>query len=235
MKISLYKAILGSYDHYPVPLDYHNCSAFQKYIFTNDDLHIENWEHIKVDCNDPITENRKYKMCPWDFIDSDYSIYLDGHINPGPSFFSYVKSIIALRVPFAAQLHRQRGTVANEFVRCLDARKLNSSEVYNLAGSNFDFSLPAIECGFMIRDHNSDLARNHGNLWFEMFGSICKRDQLLVNAAAEKAGMPIHRIQTDFNDTNNFKLKLHKNVRVKDIKNRISIASRVLRYGSMLK
>jgi hypothetical protein len=235
MKISLYKAILGSYDHHPKEIDYHNCNTFHKYIFTDNDPHLKNWHHINVDTNDPIMENRKYKMKPWDFIDSDYSIYLDGHIDPGPSFYSYVKKIIALKVPFAAQLHRQRGTVANELVRCLDARKLSSSEVYNLVNSNFNFSLPAIECGFIIRDHNSELARNHGKLWFEMFTTICKRDQLLVNAAAKQVSMPIHRIQNDFNDTNHFKLRIHKNARVKNIKTRISIASRVLRYGSMLK
>ena len=53
MKISLYKAILGSYDHFPEAIYYHDCSTFQKYIFSDDDLQIENWEHIKVICDDP--------------------------------------------------------------------------------------------------------------------------------------------------------------------------------------
>ena len=70
----------------------------------------------------------------------------------------------------------------------------------------------------MIRDHNSELVRNHGNLWFQMFSSICRRDQLLVNAAAEETGMPIYKVQNDFNDSNNFILKTHRNIKVKNIK-----------------
>lgn len=235
MSLVVYKAIFGGYDCLPKSPSESLRHRAQFVLFTDQNIDIDGWDVRNIYGSDAVMLNRHCKMFPWEYIDSDVSVYIDGHIEFGPSFGDFLDEISNHDYEFAAMQHRKGGDIADEFVRNIENAKLNASEITKILSSDLRMDFPSVECGFLIRRHSSERVVSHANKWWWYFTNICPRDQLSVQSAASDVGLQLVVLDKTFSNNSLFELVGHKNNILSLITNRLKIALRVLLKGSLLK
>ena len=197
-------------------------------------MQIDGWDVRAILGSDSVRLNRHCKMFPWEYVEADLSVYIDGHIEFGPNFETFLCDIGTQNYEFAAMEHRQKGDIADEFVRNIENAKINAMQIGNVLRSNLRMDLPSIECGLLIRRHCSPRVLSHAHKWWWYFTNICPRDQLSVQSAAFEVGLNLTILDENFSNDTFFDLVGHKHNILKVILSRISIALRVLLKGSLL-
>lgn len=221
----IYKAVFGNYDRV-VPM---NTPGIRKVLFTNKPCKIIGWETKIVACDDPFLMNRKLKMYPWEFVDTRYSIYLDGRVDLNASFLNYLNEI-DLHDRLIVPVHRERGRVLDELIRCIDHRKIDKQQL-KLAFRQAKCEEPAVECGLIIRDHNSSAVRDHSDRWMKRFLDV-GRDQLAFHDDEMRDFLTVLDFDLSTNDF--FTLRNHRFARIKQIINRARYAARIMLKGRAL-
>ena len=234
MSLVVYKAIFGGYDFLPKPPSQALRKFAQFILFTDQDVEIDGWDVRNIFGSDPVMLNRHCKMFPWEYIETDVSVYIDGHVEFGPNFESFLCDIGFQNYEFAAMQHRQEGDIADEFIRNIGNAKVNATQIANVLRSNLKMDLPSVECGLLIRRHCSPRVVSHAHRWWWYFTNICPRDQLSVQSAAFEVGLNLTVLDQKFSNDALFDLVGHKNNILKVISTRISIALRVLLKGSLI-
>ena len=235
MSLVIYKAIFGNYDSLPKEPNFCQKNNYEFKLFTDKDIKVNGWEVIKLKINDPIIANRHCKMFPWDYFNSNKSLYLDGHIEFGPKFEDFLEKINSMSEEMILLRHRSKGTIKDEFIRAIDNSKLSYEEIDKILTSCILLDRPSPECGLIMRNHESHKVRVLSEKWWEYFNSICKRDQISVQTAANHAELNIKVLEEDFSNKDYFKMTLHKNTIRNLILNRMKIALRIIRNGLLLK
>ena len=233
-KIVIYKAIFGDYDNKPKPPP----KGFDKntsfVLLTDKEISIEGWETIKINKYSPVLNNRSCKMFPWKYFDAQKSLYLDGHIEFGDEFIEFYTELISKDYVFAVNRHRAKGNVSDELIRCIDNSKITKNEIKKIFDSDLIIDAPAVECGMIFRNHENDNIKIQADRWWWYFNNICPRDQISVHTAARDADISITILESDFSNTNFFKIIGHKNWFFKIIKARLKIILRVFFSGLLI-
>jgi len=189
-KVVVYTAIFEDYD----ALIPHTPSDGVRFIcFTDsEELSAEPWEVRVVECAlGGRRENRRYKILAHNFIDADYSIYVDGNVkllvDPKELVSRYLAgSPVALfRHPFRACLYDEGNAIAKAG---LDDPEivLAQLERYHRAGYPEKNGLHA--GNVILRRHIEEVAR-FNELWWQEYSRGCERDQVCLDYALWKVGL----------------------------------------------
>ena len=231
----VYSAVLGGYDDPPFIPTASQLNNYRFILFSDVLEQAVGWELINISSDQPVMSNRKIKMFPWDYFDSRHTFYIDGHVSLGTNYDELFSSLIEGDYVFAVQKHREGGSVRSELVRCIDNGKLNRLQLQKILDASLDTQPIAVECGFIYRDSQSDVVRSHAASWWNLFNTICPRDQLWVSQAALQAGLEIKVIDSSFNDVADYlRVGIHKNARMKNIKARFKKAMQIIKTGLVL-
>lgn len=222
----IYKAVFNNYDH----VREITVSNSRNILFTDKDVNIKGWETIQIQADEPAVMNRKIKMMPWNYFDSDYSIYLDGRLDITQEFFDLI-STLKLSDKLICPIHRNRGDLYDELIRCVNFRCLNKQQLrHALTLSKLD--QPAVELGLIVRDHHCADIRGHASEWFNRYTMI-GRDQL---AFYDNNTKDFHEhFHFDLSDQRYFTLGRHRRARLKQLISRAHHAIRVIKSGRTLK
>ncbi len=221
----IYKAVFGNFDEVlPMPIN-----GARKVLFSDRPVNVDGWELITLNCHDPFTENRKLKMFPWKYFDVDYSIYLDGRLDIKQPFFDFLMKK-DLKGKMFLPIHRNRGDVLDELIRCINHRRI-SAEQLRMALELAKLDGKAVECGLIIRDHNSPGIRGHAQRWMDRFSKI-GRDQPAFHdfGAAEF----FEALDFDLSNDSYFNLRNHRLSHLKQIERRLRLAMRVILEGRVI-
>lgn len=233
--LTVYTAIFGNYDKLPDAPPEFLKNKFNFILFSDKIRTAPGWDVVKIDSLDPTMDNRKLKMFPWQYMASRYSVYIDGHVRLGSASLQLIESLIAEGEVIAVPTHRQGGDLINEILRCIKNQKITDSELENVLRLNQRLSRRACECGFIFRDNNDCKVRCLSDNWWELFNTVCKRDQLLFHHAASLATIEPKIISASFNDNKSFfRVGIHKWAHLRVIVARIKFTLRYLRYGRIL-
>ncbi len=235
MPLVIYKAIFGNYDSVPKVPVFNKKHNYEFKLFTDKDLKVTGWDVIKLEIDDPILANRHCKMFPWEYFDSEKSLYLDGHIEFGPRFEDFIQEINSLKEDMILLRHRLKGTTKDEFIRAIDNSKLSIEEIEKILSSHLLMDKPSPECGLILRNHKSHKVKVLSEKWWYYFNNICNRDQISIYSAARDSELKLKVLDEDFSNENYFKMTFHKNTIISLIINRIKIAMKVIKTGLILR
>lgn len=223
--IVVYKAVFNNFDEVlPIPI-----SGVRKVLFSNRPLEVDGWDNVVLHCEDAIMENRKLKMFPWKYLDEDFSIYLDGRLDITPKFFEFLLTR-NLRDKLIVPIHRNRGDVLDEVIRCINHRRISGQQL-RAAFELSNLNAHAVECGLIVRDHNSLEIKAHALRWMERFREI-GRDQLAFHDSHSSEAFKT--FDFDLSNTEFFSLRNHKFSRLKQIDSRLRLALRLIFKGKVI-
>lgn len=223
--LTIYKAVFRNYDRV-VPL---NTPGIRKILFTDKLCNINGWETRIVSYDDPFIMNRRLKMYPWDFFESRYSLYLDGRVDVNINFLNYLKEL-DLHDRTIVPVHRQGGRVVDELIRCIDHRKITKQQL-RIALRQTKIEELAVECGLIIRDHNSLQVRQHSDRWMGRFLEL-GRDQLAFHDDEMLCFLKV--LDFDLSTEKFFTIRNHRLARIKQLISRVKYASHVMLKGKAL-
>ena len=235
MDVVIYRAIFGDYDNKPLRVSGNFGKHIRFLLFTDKDVEVDGWDVIVTKATDPVLGNRHCKMFPWEYFDSDCSLYLDGHIELGDMFDTFFQQILSAGYIFAAMRHRAAGNIYDELVRNIDNSKLSRSQLSTVLNANLKFDRPSIECGLIFRNHHDKVVRSHAEKWWWYFNNICPRDQLSVQTAANDVDLKLDVIDCDFSNRSYFKAFRHKNWFFRLLNIRLRLAIRIFLKGYLLR
>ena len=201
MKIICVTAICGGYDslihtHHP-----HSRGDDTKFICYTDNPDIQSslWELRPIctefnGCWDADVRNAKrHKVMIHEYVDCDYSLWIDGNTVLLNSVSSMVKEYL-IDCDIATFKHPCRICIYDEKRICselgLDIQEIMDQQMaaYEAEGFPKDFGLNA--GGFILRRHTNEVKRFNETWWAEIC-KYSKRDQLSLNYAVWKTGIKI--------------------------------------------
>lgn len=158
-------------------------------LFTNNrKIKSRTWRVVYVESNlDDVLLSREIKMLPHKYIGTKYdeSVYIDanaviyGEIAQLTNYLNDNCTLILTK-------HSQRNTVKEEFDACVSLKGINAEVAqkqylgYLYRGFHDDNSIPLVECGIIIRNHNDSTLQEVMRVWFEEYKCGIKRDQLSI-------------------------------------------------------
>ncbi|MFB6076330.1 MAG: glycosyltransferase domain-containing protein [Candidatus Aenigmatarchaeota archaeon] len=183
--ITLITAIAGGKDNL-----INNQAKADRYIaFTDRPFKTEIWEQYPV-CNkfcEPVMNAKIHKIMPHKYIDTDYSIWIDGNIKIKES----AEKIIELLedADIAVFRHPGRDCIYDEAQACMEMGKGNPDEIQKqidtYANEDFQKNNGMGECNVIIRKHSSKMNVFNEAWWAE----ICQhseRDQISFPVVLER-------------------------------------------------
>lgn len=162
----------------------------------------DTWEIIKAydKFKDPRRNSRIHKLLIHKYVDTEYSIWIDGNIrllkSPEEIIERYLKDH-----DFAVFRHPTRDCVFDEFIQCaklnLDDTEtiIEQAKAYEDAG--FAKHKGLNECGILIRRHTPKVEA-FNNAWWGEYTRYSRRDQVSFMFAAEKVGLRFNSIPHPF-------------------------------------
>jgi len=196
MKITVYSAIFGDYDHFRPPL---NASEDADYVlFTDKPVQVPVWDVRVVDR--PYSRRksaRHYKILSHRYFPfSDYTIWIDGWlqliVNP-ESILHYLGDN-----DIAMETHAKRDCVYNEAQVVINARKvikpiyaMNQVNKYRAWGFPEHYGLTA---SFLVIRRNTERLAELEEMWWEELDRHTLRDQLSFMPCMWHLGMKCSRI-----------------------------------------
>lgn len=91
--------------------------ATERLLFTDVAHNVKNWKQIKIDSNKdyPFDEVFKIRWNPFEFINTDYVVWIDGSIKINSSVKRYVEMMIKSGADFATLKHPCRDNISAEY------------------------------------------------------------------------------------------------------------------------
>lgn len=201
-KIAIYTCITGGYDTPKPPITIPNNCDF--YMITDQtDPNMKYWKIIDIDEYVPDKsmtakdKNRYIKMHPEVvFSDYDYSIYIDGNIQPVADFTKYINAIGNIGV--ATFMHPNNDCVYRECEVVVMTKKATKKEIVEhkkyLRDNNMPEHYGLADCGLIARKHNDEKCIRLMNEWWSQYMNHSKRDQISFAFSAYKLGIPMKDI-----------------------------------------
>jgi hypothetical protein len=228
----IYKAIFGGYDNLPVEPPADLCADFRFVLITDRKVEVAGWEVLTINTDNPTVSNRACKFSPWQYFDSEYSFYLDGHVTFGSNFKVLARDLLSSQSCFSVFKHRYGGQLSSEFLRCVTHGKLEADSFLRFVMLEVDFSKESVECGFIFRRHGSPEIVAQGLEWMRLFQSVVKRDQLLVHESFKGKGISMSIIDSTFNSEDDYlRVGVHKNAKILNLALRLRKAIRIVYSG----
>lgn len=149
---------------------------------------------------DPRRNSRIPKILSHLYVDTEYSIWIDGNIrllkNPQELIDTYLKDC-----DIALFKHPTRDCIYDEAVKCaskgLDDVEVIIEQAMDYENSGYAKHKGLCECGIILRRH-TDKVREFNEAWWAEFCRYSKRDQISFMYAADKVGIPLEVIDAPF-------------------------------------
>lgn len=201
-RIAVYTSIYGEIDKIHEPLvTPDNCDF---YILTDQELAPNSvWEKVTFDFSQyPGTEtnsakNRFVKMhSDLLFPNHDYTIYLDGTIQPRTDLTEWIQDMPEIGIKMFA--HPKRNCVYKEIHACLYAGKGNRTDLkqydQRLKNEGFPANYGMVEGGVIVRKVGNPLCQEIMDQWWQEYSRYAKRDQLSLPYILWKTGHQMSQI-----------------------------------------
>lgn len=152
---------------------------------------------------DPRRNSRLPKILAHQYVNSEYSIYIDGNISilkdPQEIVDKYLKDH-----DLAIYKHPVRNCLYDEAKICVEKR-LDDPEIIIEQAKTYEDNEYAknkglCECGIIIRRHTPKVEM-FNNYWFSEYSRHSRRDQISFMYAADKVGLRINKIDDFFIET----------------------------------
>jgi hypothetical protein len=152
---------------------------------------------------DPRRNSRIQKILAHHFIDTEYSVYLDGNVrllrDPKELIEKYLKDH-----DIAVYKHPTRDCIYDETLACCQ-RKLDDVETLIAQAKRYEDQgygkhKGLNECGIIFRRHTARVAR-FNEAWWAEWSVHSRRDQISFMMAAETAGLRVNSIPDYFVET----------------------------------
>lgn len=203
MKIAIFTCITNTYDNLPTvsftenDVDYicftDNIEFFQQ----QDKLRL--WEFKEISCSESGTVcNRAVKILPHLFLDGQYShtVYIDGNIDVvGP-----VSELVARYKDssIAVYEHPFRDNLKDEFIVCALGGRASIAdlrlEYKNALKWGYQEDNTFYECSVIVRQHQKSDVIDQSVIWWNLFYSGIKRDQLYFKSSISISGISLSNI-----------------------------------------
>lgn len=204
-KIAIYTCIIGAYDKISEPLICPNNCDF--YIVTDQDIPTKSmWKKIDFDRHSQklvklsdVEVNRFFKMHPDIlFPDYEYSIYIDGNIQPISDLTEFINRIGDCGI--AAHRHCFRNCIYKEaevlaYLKKDDPTRIKKHVEY-LKKSGMPEEYGMIECNVIARKHHNSICKTVMELWWSEFRDYSKRDQISFMHALYTNGVTAEDVAT---------------------------------------
>lgn len=199
LKLAVYTCVFGNYDKIKNPIlmsgycDYYIVTdqelpekcKWQKLVPTNTPEGFDQWH--------PAIKNRYYKMHPHElFEEYDYSVYIDGNIQPMTDLYPFLEKMINDKKNMALHKHPiftclyDSGQLLKN-IELVDSKIMDRQlQKYDVEGfpRNYGF----FECNVIVRKHHEEKIIKIMDTWWEEYSKGVKRDQQSFTYALWKNG-----------------------------------------------
>lgn len=112
-----YSILQANTNHYDTIYDCGDRNSFKNLLFTDSKPNVKNWEikHIISNKEFPFDDIFKIRWNPFQFIDTEYAVWLDGSIKINSSINRYVEMMIKSGADFATLKHPFRDNIYAEY------------------------------------------------------------------------------------------------------------------------
>lgn len=171
--------------------------------------------------SDPRRNSRIQKILVHKYLDSEYSIYIDGNI----SLLKPPEELITTHLKnhdIAVFKHPSRDCLYDEAMICakrgLDDPEVIIQQVKRYEDAGYAKHKGLCECGVILRRHTPKVEA-FNNAWWAEYCSGSRRDQISFMYAADKVGIRVNAIQDYFieltpslaiKQSGEFKIELHQ-------------------------
>lgn len=211
MKIAVVSAVFGGYD-IPVFVEQTvNC----QYVMVSDGVCLipDGWNFHLVQSHLHPRLSGKFPKCrPWDFVDSDFYVWIDGSVLPQPNLVAQMLADLG-DGDIAFHPHPDRTTITSEAKKSAQLKKypewmnvVGQARSYVDAGHPDDFGLWAAGL-FVMR--NSMAVRQMGQMWLDEILRWGHQDQLPLPVVLRRCGLDIRSLTGGLRDNGLFVLRQH--------------------------
>jgi hypothetical protein len=197
--ITVYTSITGGKDR----LIEDHVRGHAKFVAFTDELKISNLYEIRQAYDkfkDPRRNSRIQKILSHQYIDTEYSIYLDGNIKllktPEELIGKYLKDH-----DLAIFAHPNRNCIYDEAMQCAKLNLDNVETIIEQAkmyeDSGYAKQKGLCECGIILR-RNTPKVATFENAWWSEYTRHSRRDQISFMYAADKVGLRFNKIPEPF-------------------------------------
>ena len=132
MDIMTYSIIQMNTNNYDKTFDCLDDDAHRKILFTDVNRQVRNWEQRKVTTNSeyPFDSVFKVRWNPFNFTDTDYSIWLDGSIKVTGSLKKYIELMVKSGADFATLKHPFRDNIFAEYFEWCRIRNYDKNRAF---------------------------------------------------------------------------------------------------------
>lgn len=181
-ELTVYTTIIGKYDSLREP--FQPDENIHYVCFTDDKtLCSETWDirYIDREYDEPILESRKYKMFPHLFIDTEYSLYVDAHVQFTKSPLDYMNQYFTrgniLLIP-----HFDRDCIYDEADACVYCKKDTEERMATQKNAYSEDNCPKhaglFVGGIIGRKHFENEVIEFNKEWWKHFEKYSRRDQI---------------------------------------------------------
>ncbi len=196
MPITVYSSIVGAKDD----IVDDQCKGEARFVmFTDYPLHVTNTWDIKKAYNrfyDNRRNSRAPKILSHQFIDTEYSIYIDGNISLVKPPEGLVKKYLKEH-DIALFKHNLRDCIYNEAMKCakaqLDDPEVIIEQVSTYEKRGYGKHKGLCECGVILR-RNTPKVRELENAWWSEYCRHSVRDQISFMYAVDSVGIRVNML-----------------------------------------
>lgn len=129
MTYSIIQAITNNYDQV---YDCHDTTARDRLLFTDQKQSVKNWTQRIIPCNNkyPWDDIFHIRWNPFEFVNSDYAIWVDGSIRITGSLKKYIDMMEYGQYDFATLQHPWRSNIFEEYAEWISIRNYPMTKAF---------------------------------------------------------------------------------------------------------
>lgn len=162
--------------------------------FTDRKFKHPTWKTINVRRNEdviPVRDAKRYKVLVHEFIEADFSIWIDRHCQLKESVVGMVNELIAAEADIGL-VHHPRRCIYHEARTCKqrlkDSEDVINAQVAQYRSQGWPPRAGLFYGGFVVRRHTDDVRAFNG-MWWDEIEKWSKRDQLSLPVCLAMSGI----------------------------------------------
>jgi hypothetical protein len=203
---TIYTAIFGKYDDLKEPAHFSMVHGWRCVCFTDQALESDTWEIIKVpvmDCG-PAKTARYYKINFHKFIESDFSIWIDGSFTINTPLDRWIRNH---RDPFTTIKHPFDNCAYTDAQSCLSIGRGEPDKINEQIAFYEREGLPRgaglISSGILMRNKNPEVT-DFCEKWWQQVERFSNRDQISFTYTYWKNPITMHQMTWDYTTQKEF-------------------------------
>lgn len=211
MRVAVVSAVFGGYDQ-PVFVEQ---TVDCRYVMVTDGL-VDvpaGWEHHVVDrCGlDPRLAGKFVKCRPWEFVDADVFVWLDGSIEPAPGLVAQMLEDLG-DAHVAFHVHPHRSSIVSEAQVSAAMRKYDGQPVFEQARTyvaNGHSDVLGLWAAGLFIWRDSLKVRQMGQLWLDEIYRWSLQDQVSLPVVIGRCGLRWNALSGGLMANPLFQIRLH--------------------------